>query len=132
MLRYQATDSSNPDFIALVRQLDAELAERDGADHAFYAQFNKIAAIKHAMLIYEDEVPVACGAFKPFDDESVEIKRMYVLLEKRGKGLATEVLKQLEQWAAALGYQSCVLETGKRQPHFKFWSIRWRGEQCMF
>jgi putative acetyltransferase len=110
------TDSSNPDFIALVRLLDTELAERDGAEHAFYAQFNKIAAIKHAVVVYMDELPVACGAFKPFDKESVEIKRMYVLAKVRGQGLASMVLQQLEQWTAEQGYRRCVLETGKRQP----------------
>ncbi len=35
------TDSNNPDFIALVKMLDTDLAERDGADHSFYAQYNR-------------------------------------------------------------------------------------------
>lgn len=42
MAKMLRTDSYNPDFIELVRHLDAELAERDGAEHEFYAQFNKI------------------------------------------------------------------------------------------
>ena len=37
----------DPKFIGLVKLLDADLAIRDGADHAFYSQFNKIDKIKH-------------------------------------------------------------------------------------
>lgn len=110
------TDSDHPDFRALVRRLDEDLAIRDGADHAFYAQFNKIDAIRNAVVAYVDGLPVACGAFKPFDDGSVEIKRMYVLPDYRGRGLAGRVLAHLEQWAAELSYGRTVLETGQKQP----------------
>ena len=75
------TDSDNEDFIKLVRQLDADLAERDGNDHSFYAQFNKIAKIKHAVVAYENHTPIGCGAIKKFDNITMEVKRMYTLPE---------------------------------------------------
>jgi GNAT superfamily N-acetyltransferase len=46
----------------------------------------------------------------------MEIKRMYVTLEKRGKGIATLVLQELEKWSKELGFEKCILETGKKQP----------------
>jgi len=46
----------------------------------------------------------------------MEVKRMFTLPESRGQGLATTVLGELETWAAELGFERCVLETGKRQP----------------
>jgi GNAT superfamily N-acetyltransferase len=46
----------------------------------------------------------------------MEVKRMYVLPNNRGKGIATTLLWELEKWALELGYMKCVLETGKRQP----------------
>jgi putative acetyltransferase len=49
----------------------------------------------------------------------MEIKRMYTLKETRGKGIATAIVADLENWSRELGYSSCVLETGKRQP----WAI---------
>ncbi|WP_419211742.1 GNAT family N-acetyltransferase [Maribacter sp. X9] len=110
------TDSSNPDFISLVALLDADLAERDGEETAFYAQFNGISKLRHTVVLYIDELPVACGAFKPFKDTLVEIKRMFVLPEYRGKGIASKVLTALELWAVELGHVACVLETGLRQP----------------
>ena len=116
MLKLIRTDSDNPDFIELVRHLDADLAKRDGNEHSFYAQFNKIDKIKHAVVVYENDKPLSCGAIKEYAPDSMEVKRMYTLPESRGKGVATEVLKELEIWASELGYEKCVLETGKRQP----------------
>lgn len=116
MTGIKRTDSTDSDFISLVAQLDAYLAVRDGDDSAFYAQFNKINMIKNALVYYLDDKAVACGAFKPFEGDAVEIKRMYVHPDQRGKGIAQLLLKGLEQWAAELGYATAVLETGKRQP----------------
>lgn len=110
------TDSENPDFVSLVRLLDADLAKRDGNDHAFYSQFNKIAAIRHVIVAYENDKPVGCGAIKEYTPEAMEVKRMYVLPEFRKHGVASGILMALEAWSHELGYPTCVLETGKRQP----------------
>lgn len=116
MITIKRTDSTDADFIKLVRELDKDLAVRDGADHDFYNQFNKIDKIKHALVAYEDGKPVACGAIKEYAEKIMEVKRMYVLPIARGKGFASQVLKALEEWAKELGYSKCVLETGKKQP----------------
>jgi len=113
---FKRTDSADNDFISLVRLLDQDLAIRDGAEHAFYAQFNKVDAIRNVVVCYDDVKPVACGAFKAYDKDRVEIKRMYVLPELRGQGIGLAVLQELETWAAELNYPACVLETGKKQP----------------
>lgn len=116
MLKIIRTDSNNKDFQELVRLLDEDLMIRDGAEHSFFAQFNKLDSIKHVVLAYDDEHAVGCGAFKKYDNETAEIKRMFVKLEKRGKGIAVEVLKELEKWASETGFSSAILETGKKQP----------------
>lgn len=110
------TNSTNQDFITLVQYLDQELAIIDGNEHAFYAQFNKIDKIKHSLVAYQDGQPVACGAIKAYDHETMEVKRMYTAASARGKGVASKLLLELEKWAAELGYQKCILETGIRQP----------------
>lgn len=61
MIRAVRTDSENGDFIELVKNLDADLAERDGDDHAFYDQFNKIDKMKFVAVAYENEKPAGCG-----------------------------------------------------------------------
>lgn len=110
------TDSNNPDFICLVQLLDADLAVRDGNEHAFYSQYNKIDKIKQVVLAYDGPDPVGCGAIKPYDEHSMEVKRMFTKEGYRGRGIAGDVLKELEAWAAELTYQKCLLETGTRQP----------------
>jgi len=110
------TNSENPDFRQLVQRLDQELAMRDGTDHSFYARFNKIDLIQNAIVAYEGDTPVGCGAIKAFSTEAMEVKRMYVLPQRRGMGTASKILTALEEWARELGYQKTVLETGRRQP----------------
>ena len=112
----QRTNSANEAFKSLVQLLDKELAERDGEDHGFYAQFNGIDALKHVVLVVKNSIPVGCGAFKIIDNETVEIKRMYVQLEYRKQGIAKTVLAELEKWAKELSFKQMRLETGIKQP----------------
>ena len=116
MFDFKRTDSADNDFITLVRSLDADLAERDGEDHSFYARYNKIDRLKYVVVAYKGENPAGCGAMKEFDPKTMEIKRMFTLPGYRGRGAAAGVLSELELWAAELSYNRCVLETGKRQP----------------
>lgn len=115
MLRLKRTNSTQRDFIALIRDLDAYLSITDGDEHAFYDQFNKIDKIKNVVVAYEDEIPIGCGAIKEFSADSMEVKRMYTSPNGRKKGIATAIIKELERWAKELGYTKCILETGKRQ-----------------
>lgn len=108
--------STDKDFKSLVVLLDEDLAQRDGEDNAFYAQYNSIVQLKHCVAFYLDDIPVACGAFKPFDETTIEVKRMFVLPGHRGKSIASKVLNELELWAKELNYSSSILETGLRQP----------------
>lgn len=110
------TDSDNADFRALVALLDADLRIRDGAEHSFYAQFNKIDKIRHAVVAYHDEKAVGCGALREYEPDIAEIKRMYVREEMRGRGIAGMVLAELENWAKELNFAECILETGVKQP----------------
>jgi putative acetyltransferase len=116
MIKILRTNSTNQDFIQLVKQLDLYLAEKDGDEHSFFDQYNKVDQLKQVVMVYENEVAVGCGAMKSFSEMAVEIKRMYTLPECRGKGIASLILQELENWAVELGYLECILETGKRQP----------------
>ena len=116
MVTLLRTNSSHQDYCALIPLLDAELAQRDGDEHAFYAQFNKSDSIQHCIVAYWDGVPVGTGAIKPYSPKQMEVKRMFVLLAHRGKRIAASVLADLEKWALELGFETCILETGLKQP----------------
>ena len=113
MLHLERCDSSHPDFQLLVAQLDRYLEGVNGDANDFFAPFNVIDTIRNVVVAYSGETPVGCGAFKPWDEDTAEIKRMYVQPEFRGQGVAKSVLSQLENWAAELGYHTCILETAK-------------------
>lgn len=115
MLRIIRTASDSEDFRKLVALLDAELAEIDGDEHDFYHQFNSIDHLKYCLVGYENGEAVVCGSVKPIGEDSMEVKRMYTIKAARGKGLATSLLLELENWAKELGKEFCLLETGKRQ-----------------
>jgi putative acetyltransferase len=114
-MNLKRTTSDDPDFRTLVLLLDEFLAEVDGEEHAYYSQFNKLDGIPYAVVAYENERAVGCGAFRPHSPGIAEIKRMFVLPEERGKRVGAFVLEELESWASELGYTDCVLETGHKQ-----------------
>ena len=110
------TNSNNIDFQELVKELDADLKIRDGEEHTFFAQYNKIDLINHVVVAYMNDEAVGCGAIKQYDDDTMEVKRMFVKPTNRGNGIATMVLKEVENWTKELGFSKCILETGIKQP----------------
>lgn len=116
MYQLERTDSTCAEFRQLVSALDKDLAVRDGDEHAFFAQFNKIASLNHVVVAYKGSIAVGCGAIKHYAEGFAEVKRMYVLPDYRGNGIAAALLHELEHWAQELGYAKCILETGIRQP----------------
>jgi len=109
------TNSTDPDFLKLVSLLDADLAIRNGDKHDFYSQFNTLDKIKHVVVAYEDGEPAGCGAIKEFAPNTMEVKRMFVVPSHRRKGIAENVLRELENWASELSYSKCILETSLKQ-----------------
>ena len=109
------TDNKNVDFNKLIIELDAYLKVTDGEDHEFYNQFNGLDNIKNVVIAYQNNQAIGCGAFKKLDNETIEIKRMYVKFAHRGSGTAQAILNSLELWASEKGFKKCILETGNRQ-----------------
>ncbi len=114
MYTTKRTNSDNLDFQKLVFELDKDLALKNGETNDFFAKYNKIDLIKNVVVVYEADQAVGCGAIKEYEDGIMEIKRMFVQTEKRGKGIAGKILAELQIWAKELGYRKCVLETGDK------------------
>jgi GNAT superfamily N-acetyltransferase len=64
---------------------------------------------------YHENRPVCCGGVKRLDEERCEIKKMYVIPEMRGRGVARTLLRELEAVARRLGYRIARLDTGPKQ-----------------
>ena len=106
----------NADFRKLAAQLDKELLSRYEQEQANYDKYNKIENNNTVVVAYYHEHPIGCGCIKQFNDDAMEVKRMFVVPEYRGQGIAHTILRELEAWAREQSYTLVILETGIRQP----------------
>ena len=110
MVSILRTNSNHQDFQKLTALFDEYLIDIDGDEKDFFAQYNQIY-IDNVIICYKNDVAVGCGAFKKSDMQVAEIKRMFVPVEHRGKGISLKILSELEVWARELNHTSCILET---------------------
>lgn len=115
MIEIQRTTSDNKDFRLLIPLLDRELRSQYQDQQDAYDQHNIIENNQNVVVAYRDGAAAGCGCFKQFNEQSVEIKRMYVPPEYRGQKIAASILAELEKWAAELKHSFAVLETGNKQ-----------------
>lgn len=109
--------SDDFDLAVLIRKLDEDLLNRYPADEIFGLDFNdpKIKEVSF-VVAYLDENPVGCGAIRPLDQESIELKRFFVDEAFRQQGIAKQILVELEIMAKKRGFSSIRLEAGAAQP----------------
>jgi GNAT superfamily N-acetyltransferase len=114
-LREESYDApSARELIAAVQQ---EYVDRYGGPDTTPVDPTEFAPPRGRFLVgYLDMTPVVSGGLRLIEDGAVEIKRMYVVPEARGRGLARLVLARLEDIARSLGATRVLLETGLRQP----------------
>ncbi len=68
------------------------------------------------VVLERDGEIIATGAYKPYDENTAEIKRIWTRRDLRRQGLAWQILQELEQRARQAGYAQLFLTTGFRQP----------------
>ncbi len=104
---YVRTDGKNEDFIENCRLLDMDLDRRVGRQikREKYQKFNQLDEIREAIVVYDNGKPVGGGAIRRYDDENVELKRVFVHNEYQGQGIGSRLVSLLIEWAAQLGYR---------------------------
>jgi putative acetyltransferase len=102
----------------LVEALDAHLASRYTPEQRFGPNLKpaQLAPGLGTFVVARLEGrAVGCGAVRLLDPTTVEVKRMYVEPELRGRGVAKQILEHLEGAGRELGARRAVLETGVYQ-----------------
>ncbi len=104
--------NTDPAFLALTTALDKHLREQQGQAQEAFAPYNNASALSDAAVYYDGQTPVACCGLKLHQDSRIaEVKRMFVLPQYRGHGLARAMLAALESRAKEHGCTQLVLET---------------------
>lgn len=113
--RFIKTDGQDPVFAGLCEKLDENLDEIVGKkiQRQKYVKYNQRDNIHDVIIVYREEKPVACGSYKFYDEETVEVKRIFVEPSVRGLGVGMELMRRLEVDARINGYRFAILETGE-------------------
>ena len=120
-VNFERTDAGVPPASDLLEAMIAELTplygriDIPGAPSATPADFSPPGG--SCLVGYDDGEPICVGGIKRLPDGACEIKRMYVVPQTRGRGVAKALLAALEDEARALGYTVARLDTGPHQPH---------------
>ena len=107
---------SSSDFRMLAAKLDEYYFELVGDIQNRYADVNRPENMTALAVVYENDVPIACGAWKRLSETRAELKRLYVLPQFRRKGVARSLMAMLEEDAASAGIQCMILETAVDTP----------------
>jgi putative acetyltransferase len=116
-MHFQRTQATDTHFQQLIALLDQDLWARYKEEQAKFVTHNFMDLTARVIVAYKGEQAIGCGCFRPTEENgTVEIKRMFVQPEWRGKGIAAGVLKELENWAKEEHFNRAILETGNQQP----------------
>lgn len=112
---FKRTDGKNQDFIKNCRLLDMDLDRRVGMKikRDKYRQFNRLDEIQQAIVVYEDGKVIGGGAIRKYDNENIELKRVFVHTDYQGRGIGSKLVSLLIDWAMESGYKRMILETGE-------------------
>lgn len=94
----------------MLEELSAALVEITGdAGRANFDPDDVRGPRARFFLAYAGSNPVGCGAYRPFDDQSAEVKRMFS--REPGRGIGAALLDRIEADAKADGYRMLKLST---------------------
>ena len=113
-----AENVRSSDAIELLAELTAELAALyETSDGSAGFTPDQVEVPRGAFIIARiDGEPVGCGALRPLDETTVEVKRMYTRPAFRRKGVGVAILAEMDRLALTLGYTTIKLQTGPKQP----------------
>ena len=116
MIHIIRDNSDNKDFQRLIQELDKDLNARYGKVQFQFDKYNKVENLDTVVIAFWQKKAVGCACFKVFEEDSIEIKRMFLIPKYRGQGIADKILEELENSAMEKGFSNAVLETGIKQP----------------
>jgi len=112
-LKYVYTDEKNIDFQNFSKLIDDYFNKLVGGEknRKNFIQYNSLEKIHDVFIAYDKNYAVGCAGLRRYDEDTAEIKRVFVREEYRGKGISKRLMLLLEERAAEIGFKSLVLQT---------------------
>lgn len=116
---FEVREAQDPDDIALARSLFLEYATSLGIDLSFQNFENEVAGLPgayvppqgHLLIAFDVSHPIGCVALRQIDQETAELKRLYVRPEGRGRGAGRLLAMKAIELARTAGYLRIRLDT---------------------
>ena len=107
----QPMNTTDTTILELFSEHDDFMIEFLGKDSHYYTRYTEQENIENVWIVYIDNSPAGCIAFRKKTDGVGEVKRLFLRKEYRGKGISKELLKTLENHAIEQGYATLFLDT---------------------
>lgn len=107
------TDEKDERFLKLVCELDRGYYDLIGDELSKYDSYNEFNDTHVVILALDNDIAVACASYRTFDDDSVEFKRVYVKKEYRKRGIAYNIITELEKIVIENRFRYSYIITGK-------------------
>ena len=102
---------SDESVLKLFSEHDDYMIDFLGEDQVYYTRYNESEDIEKVWVVFSDNLPVGCIAYRRKADGTGEVKRLYIKEENRGKGISKELLKMMEYHAKEQGCHTLFLDT---------------------
>lgn len=104
----RVTDES---VLKLFSEHDDFMIDFLGEDKVYYTRYNESENLEKVWVVFSDNLPIGCIAYRKKEEGTGEVKRLYIKKEYRGKGISKELLKTLECYAKEQGCHTLFLDT---------------------
>ena len=102
---------SDKSVLSLFSEHDDYMIDFLGNDKWCYTRYSENENIENVWVVYSDNFPIGCIAYRKKADGVGEVKRLYIRNEYRGKGISKALLKTVECYAKEQGCNTLFLDT---------------------
>lgn len=112
-IEYRWTDGTNEDFQRFYLITEEYYSEIVGGikNRSSFVPYNISDSITDVAIAYYDGIAIGCAGLKRYSDDDVEVKRVWVDPDYRGRHIAANLMGMLENRAKQQGFQRTILQT---------------------
>ncbi|WP_411676209.1 M20/M25/M40 family metallo-hydrolase [Caproicibacter sp.] len=109
-IEIKAEDPFSPDTSTLMDELSESLKTITGSSGRGSFHLEEMNDTKSVFAVARNpgHAAIGCGALRPVDEKTAEVKRVYAKIE--GRGIGRKILAFLEREAYGMGYSRLILE----------------------